>query len=149
MLRSAAANQFLSVTLGVGGLKRLAKSMDAALTAIHASLIDQVQPAAEQLLFQMSILAGLADWDERLGDVGLRAEAAQTCLARAELVLAASALAAAACCDAARSFRHLFIWLQRCQKRCVRDTRMNSGAIPRRLTRLMRAQAERRGQLRV
>ena len=116
---SAAANQFLSVTLGVGGLKRLAKSVDAALTAIHASLIDQVQPAAEQLLFQMSALAGLAGWEERLEDVGLRAEMAHACLARAEQVLAACALAAAACCDAARSFRHLFTWLQRCQKRCV------------------------------
>jgi anaphase-promoting complex subunit 4 len=118
-LHSAAVNQFLSVTLGVGGLKRLTKSMDAAFTAIQSTLLDRLQPALEHLLFHVCELQGLTAWPERAEPIGLQIVAAQSCQSAAEGALTASAQAAHACSDAACSFRNMFLWLQRCQRRCV------------------------------
>ena len=115
---SAATNQFISVTLGVAGLRRLAKAVDTAFTNAHALLADHVQPCIEQLVVELGELAGLAECEEQSQPLGLRPPVARLCLTCAAEVLAAAQMAMVECRTAARSFRHVFIWLQRCQKRC-------------------------------
>jgi hypothetical protein len=93
--------------------------MDAAFAAIQSTLLDQLQPALEYLLLHICELQGLATWQERASPIGLAGEAAASCQAAAEGTLTACSQAARACFDAACSFRNLFLWLQRCQRRCV------------------------------
>ena len=52
--------QFLMNTLGEAGLKKVARGVDAALTAAHALLTDRLQPEAEILAFRLGELRGLA-----------------------------------------------------------------------------------------
>ena len=119
VLHSAATNQFLSTTLGIGGLKRLAKAVDTAFATVHALLTDQLRPAIECLLLRMSELLGLAMWSERSETIGLRPEGCEQSIVIAERMLASVAQAVIACRDAGCAFRHCFLWMQRCQKRRV------------------------------
>jgi hypothetical protein len=119
VLHSAATNQFLSTTLGIGGLKRLAKAVDTAFATVHTLLTDQLRPAIECLLLRMSELLGLAMWSERSETTGLRREGCEQSIVIAERMLAAVAQAVIACRDAGCAFRHCFLWMQRCQKRRV------------------------------
>lgn len=118
MARSAATNQFLSQALGIGGLKRLSKVVDAGLATVHAALTDQLRPAIECLLLRMSELSGLALWTERSEMTGLKREGCEKSMVLAEQMLATVAQAIVACRAAASTYRHLFLWMQRVQKRC-------------------------------
>ena len=118
--RSAATNQFMSQTLGIGGLKRLSKMVDAGLATVHSMLTDQLRPAIEGLLLRMSELSGLALWSERSDLTGLKREGCEQSIALAEKLLASIAQAIVACRAAASTYRNWFLWMQRVQKRRVK-----------------------------
>eukprot|EP00887_Chlorella_sp_A99_P001987 scaffold18.g1987.t1 len=83
--------QFLSVTLGEPGLKKLARMVDSAVRAVHSLLADRLQPALEELAFRLGELRGLAlcrPWSTTLGlsaaAAGAAEQAALRLLVRAE-----------------------------------------------------------------
>ena len=117
LARSAATNQFLSQALGIGGLKRLSKMVDAGLATVHSLLTDHLRPAIECLLLRMSELSGLALWAERSELTGLEREGCGQSVVLAEQLLASVAQAVVACRAAASTYRHFFLWMQRIQKR--------------------------------
>ena len=116
---SAATNQFLSLTLGFAGLKRLSKSVDTALVSAHTSIVQHVMPAIQAVMRDVHVLAGLALWQERIQQTGLDMCSVKSCLSAAECALHATEEAAQTCAAVACDLRHFFLLLQRCQKRCA------------------------------
>ncbi len=86
---------------------------------MHVALAEQIKPLLEQLVFHASELQGLSCCQEQLQPIGLQRHAAELCLAESERALTAAVRAMRVCCEAACSYRNLFSWLQRCQKRQV------------------------------
>jgi len=110
-------HHWLSVELGVAGLKRLAKSIDASLAAVHALLADTISEATIHLLVSVNELNGLTAWEERADLLGLRPEDVTACMHGAEQAHACMLKASLACTEASLAYRQLFLWLHRCQKR--------------------------------
>lgn len=52
--------QFLMSAMGEPGLKKVARTVDASLSAIHALLVDRLQPEIEMFAFRLGELRGLA-----------------------------------------------------------------------------------------
>lgn len=120
---SHATHQWLSVDLGIVGLKRLAKSIDASLASVYTLLSDAVSEASTQLLITAGELNGFSALEENAGSLGLRQPDVAACMQGAEQTHACMLQASRACAAAAFSYRQLFLWLQRCQKRCVHGHR--------------------------
>ena len=63
---------------GEGGVKRLAKAVDAAGAAVASLLAEHAQPALEAAAFQLAELHGLAHCTRWLAPLGLEARARMT-----------------------------------------------------------------------
>lgn len=108
--------QFLSLEFQQGAVRRLAKSMDAAASAVHATLLNRVAPAAEAAVLRLSELQALARWRERVGPVGLTEAAADAALAAAERACLAAGVAIRVSTAAAARLRAFFVLLLRTQR---------------------------------
>ena len=108
--------QFLSHEFRAKDIRKLARSMDAAATAVHAVLMERVAPAAESCALRLAELRALARWRERSQSIGLDEAAADAALTRAEsCALAAFSAARVATATAAR-LRAFFVLLLRTQR---------------------------------
>ncbi len=124
----------MSVTLGELGLKRLSKSIDAALQTLHTTLVHSIKPLLEELVFTASEIHGLTRLWKRASSIGLAEDAAKDMLAATERGLLAAEYALSACGTAATSFRNFFLWLQQYMRR--REARLD-GCMPRRVSSYM------------
>mmetsp|Transcript_21502 Transcript_21502/g.55156 ORF Transcript_21502/g.55156 Transcript_21502/m.55156 type:complete len:831 (+) Transcript_21502:164-2656(+) len=110
---SAALLQFLSSSLGEAGTKRLAKSVDAGINAVHDLLLNHLTPALEMVAFCLGELHGVAQCTHWMTPVCL--EAAQLKAAEQEcikiLVRMKQVLAEVSQCGTAH--RSFFMWLLR------------------------------------
>ncbi|KAJ7549046.1 hypothetical protein O6H91_07G037900 [Diphasiastrum complanatum] len=108
---SAALHQFLAVSLGEGGLKRLAKSIDSAGRELHIILAEHLQPAAELIAFRLGELSGLARWRARMQKIGLEEGLISRAMEDAGMVLVQIERFLRILSDMTGQFRLFFLWL--------------------------------------
>jgi hypothetical protein len=66
---------------------REAQVVDHAAGSLHTTLVDEVLPAAERVVFRLGELHGLARWHPEAEAIGLTAASLQVALALAQRVL--------------------------------------------------------------
>ena len=108
--------QFLSHEFRAKDIRKLARSMDAAATAVHAVLMERVAPAAESCALRLAELRALARWRERSQSIGLDEAAADAALTRAESCALAAFSAARVATATAAWLRAFFVLLLRTQR---------------------------------
>ena len=120
LLASGAANdvveEFLSHEFRSSAVRRAAKSVDAAATAVHAALVDRVVPATESALLRLAELRATSRWRERVAAVGLDEKRATAAEAAAERACLAASTATRVATDAAARLRAFFVLLLRTQR---------------------------------
>ena len=120
LLASGAANdvleEFLSHEFRGSAVRRAAKSVDAAATAVHAALVDRVVPATESALLRLAELRATSRWRERVAAVGLDEKRATAAEAAAERACLAASTATRVATDAAARLRAFFVLLLRTQR---------------------------------
>ena len=120
LLASGAANdvleEFLSHEFRSSAVRRAAKSVDAAATAVHAALVDRVVPATESALLRLAELRATSRWRERVAAVGLDESRAAAAEAAAERACLAASTATRVATDAAARLRAFFVLLLRTQR---------------------------------
>lgn len=122
LMSSDATHQFLAVTLGDSGIKRMAKTIDTAISAVRETLLGRVGSSLEELHFHVSDLHGLSLWKQRAAFIGLHETAVKTLLDDLEISLQRAEEVVAASAAVAADFRVLFLWLFRCQRRYMDGT---------------------------
>ena len=117
LLASGAVNdvveEFLSHEFRSSAVRRAAKSVDAAATAVHAALVDRVVPATESALLRLAELRATSRWRERVAAVGLDESRAAAAEAAAERACLAASTATRVATDAAARLRAFFVLLLR------------------------------------
>jgi len=120
LLASGAVNdvveEFLSHEFRSSAVRRAAKSVDAAATAVHAALVDRVVPATESALLRLAELRATSRWRERVAAVGLDESRAAAAEAAAERACLAASTATRVATDAAARLRAFFVLLLRTQR---------------------------------
>ena len=108
--------QFLAHEFQPRDVRRLARSVDAAATKVHAALSERIAPAAQSCALRIAELRALARWRERSGAIGLDEHAADVALAAAESCALAAFSAARLATAAAARLRAFFTLLLRTQR---------------------------------
>ena len=108
--------EFLSHEFRGSAVRRAAKSVDAAATAVHAALVDRVVPATESALLRLAELRATSRWRERVAAVGLDEKRATAAEAAAERACLAASTATRVATDAAARLRAFFVLLLRTQR---------------------------------
>ena len=108
--------QFLAHEFQPRDVRRLARSVDAAATKVHAILSERIAPAAQSCALRIAELRALARWRERSGAIGLDERAADVALAAAESCALAAFSAARLATAAAARLRAFFTLLLRTQR---------------------------------
>ena len=108
--------QFLAHEFQPRDVRRLARSVDAAASKVHAALSERIAPAAQSCALRIAELRALARWRERSGAIGLDERAADVALAATESCALAAFEAAGSRRAAAARLRAFFTLLLRTQR---------------------------------
>ncbi|XP_024536652.1 anaphase-promoting complex subunit 4-like [Selaginella moellendorffii] len=108
---SVSLHQFLAVTLGEGGLKKLGKSIDTAGREIQVLIADHLQPAAEILAFRIGELLGLSRWRSQLQSIGLDEVLVNSVMENAGMLMVQVERFLHVVSDTVGQYRLFFVWL--------------------------------------
>ncbi|KAL2619865.1 hypothetical protein R1flu_000070 [Riccia fluitans] len=127
---SPALHQFLASTMGEGGLKRLAKSVDTASKEMCSVLAEHMQPAAEIIVFRLGELRGLARWEDRLASVGLEEDLIDRALEHATMLSVQLERLLRIISETTGGFRVFFVWLLKALRQLNRETLSQTEPLP-------------------
>ncbi|BBN15342.1 anaphase-promoting complex subunit 4 [Marchantia polymorpha subsp. ruderalis] len=127
---SPALHQFLAASVGEGGLKRLAKSIDTASKELYSVLSEHMQPAAEIIAFRLGELRGLARWHARLACVGLEESLMDRALEHAGMLLVQLERLLRIVSETTGGFRLFFVWLLKALRQLNRETLSQAETLP-------------------
>ncbi|KAK9841963.1 hypothetical protein WJX81_001494 [Elliptochloris bilobata] len=127
---SNAMHQFLSANLGEGGIKRLAKAVDAAASAVASLLAEHAQPALEAAAFQLAELHGLAHCTRWLAPLGVEEREVAAAEAQAAALLVRVEALRRTVISTAAEYRRCFDWLLQTVRRLNDDAAANATARP-------------------
>ncbi|CAM6129711.1 unnamed protein product [Calypogeia fissa] len=127
---SPALQQFLAVSLGEAGLKRLSKSIDTAARELHNIIAEHMQATAEIITFRLGELRGLSRWKARLGCVGLEEALLDGALEHAGMLLVQLERLLHIISDTTGGFRPFFVWLVKVLRQVNRESLPHSEQLP-------------------
>ena len=119
---TGAMEQFLMSSLGEGGIKKIARAVDSALSHAHALLVDRMQPEMELLAFRLGEVRGLGASPFNRLLLGLRAAEVGAAERAALDVLGTLDHVRDRLTFAAAQYRTFFSWLTTALRRFPEDT---------------------------
>ncbi|KAH7444281.1 hypothetical protein KP509_02G071700 [Ceratopteris richardii] len=129
-LASSGLHQFLAVSLGEGGLKRLSKTMDAALRELHVVIAEHLQPVAEILAFRVGELRGISRWKARLRSIGLDEKLVDQAMENSGMVLIQIERLLRVIADKVAQYRMFFIWLTKTLRQLNNENSPSNDQLP-------------------
>ena len=120
---SAAAQQFFTQKLSDQGVGRLQKMLDTACSDLERLLVDHVQQSTQHIIFRIGELTGLAKWEQRFGDVGLREEVLDALMLGAQTLMIKTEDMLGDVREARINLNALFVWLLRVVHRVAGENR--------------------------
>ncbi|MCO5603136.1 hypothetical protein L7F22_057283 [Adiantum nelumboides] len=129
-LASTGVHQFLAVSLGEGGLKRLSKTMDTALRELHVVISEHLQPVAEILAFRVGELRGISRWRARLQSIGLEEKLVDGAMEDAGMLLVQIERLLRIISDTAAQYRMFFAWLTKSLQQLNNENSPSTDQLP-------------------
>ncbi|KAI5060175.1 hypothetical protein GOP47_0024595 [Adiantum capillus-veneris] len=129
-LASTGVHQFLAVSLGEGGLKRLSKTMDTAFRELHVIISEHLQPVAEILAFRVGELRGISRWRARLQSIGLEEKLVDRAMEDAGMLLVQVERLLRMISDTAAQFRMFFAWLTKSLRQLNNENSPSTDQLP-------------------